>query len=113
MDQGDGAEGVSVVDYNHIVCVPGKFEDGSFHFGRSRINSSHTTSGAYLGSEMYTTTIGPVTNSGSTAANATINQQLYAEFGSHLKTTREVSANSIVPGYSNNLGGASNGASSL
>lgn len=38
---------------------------------------------------MHTTTIGAVVTAGSTETTATINQQLYAEFGSHLKTTRE------------------------
>ena len=37
---------------------------------------------------------------GSTASGATINQQLYAEFGSHLKTTRELVSKSInATGY--------------
>ena len=88
------------MNFNHITCVPGQFRSGAFHFGRSRMNSSHTTTGGYVGSEMYTTTIGEVASSGSTATTATINQQLYAEFGSHLKTSRELLSNAInASGY--------------
>ena len=89
------------INYNHITCVPGQFRGGSFHFGRSRMNPTNTTVGGYVGSEMYTTTIGEVASSGSTAATATINQQLYAEFGSHLKTSKELLSNAInASGYS-------------
>ena len=64
------------------------------------MNPTHTTVGGYAGSEMYTTTIGEVATEGSTEATATINQQLYAEFGSHLKTTRELVSKSInATGY--------------
>ena len=88
------------MNFNHITCVPGQFRSGSFHFGKSRMNPTHTTTGGYVGSEMYTTTIGEVVSSGSTATTATINQQLYAEFGSHLKTTREMLSNAInASGY--------------
>ena len=88
------------INYNHITCVPGQFRGGSFHFGRSRMNPTHTTAGGYVGSEMYTTTIGVVATEGSTEATATINQQLYAEFGTHLKTTRELLSNAInASGY--------------
>ena len=98
------------MNFNHITCVPGKFRDGSFHFGRSRMNPSHTAEGGYVGSEMYTTTIGEVVSSGSTATTATINQQLYAEFGSHLKTTRELLSTAInASGY--NRFGTNNGCS--
>ena len=49
---------------------------------------------------MYTTTIGEVATEGSTEATATINQQLYAEFGSHLKTSKEFLSNAInASGY--------------
>ena len=90
----------NVINFNHITCVPGQFRTGSFHFGRSRMNSTDTTTGGYLGSEMSTTTIGGIVTEGSTEATATINQQLYAEFGSHLKTTRELLSNSInASGY--------------
>lgn len=100
MGDGDGGGSVSVVDYHHLIMVPGKGFSGDQHFGRKRMNSSNSTANGYVGSEMHTATIGAVTSSGSTAANATINQQLFAEFGSHLKTTRELLTNSInATGY--------------
>lgn len=77
------------------VMVPGMGFGGTQHFGRSRMNPTNTTVGGYKGSEMNTTVIGEVATTGSTAAGATINQQLFAEFGSHLKTTRELITNSI------------------
>ena len=92
------------INYNHITCVPGQFRGGSFHFGRSRMNPTHTTVGGYVGSEMYTTTIGEVATEGSTEATATINQQLYAEFGSHLKTSKEFLSNAINASGHNRFG---------
>ena len=87
------------MNFNHITCVPGQFRSGTFHFGKSRMNPTHTTVGGYVGSEMYTT-IGEVATEGSTEATATINQQLYAEFGSHLKTSKEFLSNAInASGY--------------
>lgn len=83
------------LNYHHLVMIPGQGFGGTQHFGRSRMNPTNTTEGGYIGSEMYTTTIGEVATSGSTATTATINQQLYAEFGSHLKTTRELLTNAI------------------
>lgn len=98
------------MNFNHITCVPGQFRGGTFHFGRSRMNPTHTTVGGYVGSEMYTTTIGEVATEGSTEATATINQQLYAEFGTHLKTTRELLSKAInASGY--NRFGTNNGCS--
>lgn len=94
------------MDYNHLVMVPGKGETGSFHFGRKRMNSTNTTVGGYVASEMYTATLGEVVNAGSIASGATINQQLYAEFGSHLKTTRELLSNSIGASLTNRFGSA-------
>ena len=94
------------MDYNHLVMVPGKGETGSFHFGRKRMNSTNTTVGGYVASEMYTATLGEVVSTGSTAAGATINQQLYAEFGSHLKTTRELLSNSMGASLTNRFGSA-------
>lgn len=88
------------MNFNHITCVPGKFREGIFHFGLSRMNPGSTTAGGYVGSEMYTTTIGEIATEGSTEARATINQQLYAEFGSHLKTSRELLTTTInASGY--------------
>lgn len=98
-----------LINFNHIICVPGQFRSGRFHFGSSRMNPTNTTVGGYVGSEMYTT-IGEIVTEGSTEATATINQQLYAEFGSHLKTSKEILSNSInASGY--NRFGTNNGCS--
>lgn len=97
--------------YEHLVMVPGQGFGGTQHFGRSRMNPTNTTIGGYVGSEMHTETIGEVATSGSTESTASINQQLYAEFGSHLKTTRELLSTSIdASGYNRfgNAGGCSN-----
>lgn len=105
---GNGDTGIS---YEHLVMVPGNGFGGTQHFGRSRMNPTNTTVGGYVGSEMHTTTIGEVVSSGSTVTTATINQQLYAEFGSHLKTTRELLSNSLnSTGYNRfgEAGGCSN-----
>jgi hypothetical protein len=79
------------------------------------MNSTNTTVGGYVASEMHTTTIGAVVSAGSTATGATINQQLFAEFsGSHplkLKTTRELLTNQMTATLVNRLGSA-DGASS-
>lgn len=80
---------------NHLVMVPGKGFSGTQHFGRSRMNPTSTTVGGYKASEMNTTVLGAIATAGSTAADATINQQLYAEFGTHLKKTRELVSNGI------------------
>jgi hypothetical protein len=99
-DQGSG------INYHHLVMVPGQGFGGTQHFGRSRMNATNTTAGGYVGSEMNTTTIGAVASSGSTAADATINQQLYAEFGAHLKTIRALLSNSINTSGVNRYGTA-------
>lgn len=97
---------------NHLVMVPGKGFGGTQHFGRSRMNPTNTTVGGYKESEMNTTVLGAVATAGSTAADATINQQLYAEFGTHLKKTRELVTNKInatgINRYGSNIG-CSNG----
>lgn len=104
-DQGNG------VNYHHAVMVAGQGFGGTQHFGRSRMNATNTTEGGYKASEMNTLVLGEVTSTGSTAEGATINQQLYAEFGSHLKTTRESVSNAInATGY-NRYGGATGCAS--
>jgi len=102
------------INYHHLIMVPGKGLDSTEkqHFGQSRMNSGNDTTGGYAGCEMHTTTIGAVASSGSTASTATINQQLYAEFGSHLKTVRELVSNSInSSSYNNRMGGISPGCS--
>ena len=101
----NGDQGNSV-DYHHAVMVAGQGFGGIPHFGRSRMNATSTTEGGYKASEMNTLVLGEVTSTGSTAADATINQQLYAEFGSHLKTTRELVSNAVnATGY-NRFGSA-------
>lgn len=106
----NGGQG-SGVNYHHAVMVAGQGFGGTQHFGRSRMNATNTTEGGYKASEMNTLVLGEVTSTGSTAADATINQQLYAEFGSHLKTTRELVSNAInATGY-NRFGSATGCAS--
>lgn len=95
------------MQYHHLVMVPGQGFGGTQHFGRSRMNPSNTTAGGYVGSEMNTTVLGEVTSTGSTADGATINQQLYAEFGSHLKTTRELLSTAINASGNNRFGDTS------
>ena len=103
---------VNGVNYHHAVMVAGQGFGGTQHFGKSRMNATNTTEGGYKASEMNTLVLGEVTSTGSTAADATINQQLYAEFGSHLKTTRELVSESInATGY-NRFGSATGCASS-
>lgn len=107
---GDGDQG-NGVNYNHLVMIAGQGFGGTQHFGKARMNSTATTTGGYASTEMNTTTIGAVTSTGSTASGATINQQLYAEFGVHLKTTRELVTNAInATGY-NRFGSATGCAS--
>ena len=100
-----------IIDYHHAVMVPGQGFGGTQHFGRSRMNATNTTEGGYKSSEMNTLVLGEVTSTGSTAADATINQQLYAEFGSHLKTTRELVSNAINSTGYNRYGSATGCAS--
>ena len=108
MNNGDEGNGV---DYHHAVIVAGQGFGGTQHFGRSRMNATNTTEYGYKASEINTLVLGEVASTGSTAADATINQQLYAEFGSHLKTTRELVSNAInATGY-NRFGSATGCAS--
>ena len=100
------------MDYHHLVMVPGNGELGKQHFGRHAMNGSDTTEGGYKSSVMRTGVLGAVVSAGSTASGATINQQLYAEFGSHLKTTRELVSNTMnATGYNRfgSAGGCSSG----
>ncbi len=103
MQGGDNA----AITYHHLVMVPGQGFGGTQHFGRSRMNPTNDTTGGYTASEMHTTTLGAVAAAGSTAADATVNQQLYAEFGSHLKTTRELLSNAMDSARTNRLGQSS------
>ena len=108
MNNGDQGNGV---DYHHAVMVAGQGFGGTQHFGRSRMNATNTTEGGYKASEMNTLVLGDVVSTGSTAADATINQQLYAEFGSHLKTTREHVSSAMNPTGYNRYGSATGCAS--
>ena len=83
------------VNYHHAVMVPGQGFGGTQHFGRHAMNATNTTKGGYVASVMDQSVLGAVATEGSTAGGATINQQLYEEFGSHLKTTDEVLSTSI------------------
>lgn len=95
-----------IIDYHHLVMVPGQGFGGTQHFGRHAMNGSNTTVGGYAGSVMNTSVLGAVVSEGSTASGATINQQLYAEFGGHLKTTRELVSISINETGMNRFGSA-------
>lgn len=107
---GNGDQG-SGVNYHHAVMVPGQGFGGTQHFGRARMNAANDTTGGYKASEMNTLVLGELTSTGSTAADATINQQLYAEFGAHLKTTPELVTIAInATGY-NRFGSATGCAS--
>ena len=111
MGDGDGGGSVSVVNYHHLVMTAGQGFGGTQYFGRNRMNSSNVTTGGYVASELHTTVLGSVVSAGSTTSTATVNQQLYAEFGSHLKTTRELLSNAVDTARYNRFGQAS-GASS-
>ena len=108
MNRGD-----TCISYHHAIIVPGKGNDTSEkqHFGRARMHPTNETTSAYKYCEMNTTIIGDAVSTGSTASGATINQQLYAEFGGHLKTTRELVSKSLnASGYNRfgTAGGCSN-----
>ena len=108
MNNGDQGSGIT---YHHAVMVAGQGFGGTQHFGRARMNATNDTTGGYKASEMNTLTLGDVVSAGSTAADATINQQLYAEFGAHLKTTRELVSNAINAAGYNRFGSATGCAS--
>lgn len=97
-----------VISKHHLVMVPGQGFGGTQHFGRARMNATNTTEGGYKSSEMNAETIGAVASSGSTAATASINQQLFAEFGAHLQTTKELVSKSVNTSGVNRFGGGSN-----
>src|SRR5574344_1882770 len=103
MNNGDQGSGI---DYHHAVMVAGQGFGGTQHFGKSRMNATDTTEGGYKASEMNNLVLGNVVSAGSTAADATINQQLYAEFGAHLKTTRELVTKAINASGYNRFGSA-------
>ena len=104
---GNGATGIT---YPHIIMVPGKGFGGTQHFGRHAMHAS-TPHPGYVSSDMNQSVLGPVVTEGSIATGATINQQLYYIFGSHLKTIRSLLATSISSSLYNRFGSAG-GASS-
>ena len=97
-----------VISLHHLVMVPGQGFGGTQHFGCARMNAANDTTGGYKASEMNAETIGAPVSAGSTAATASINQQLYAEFGAHLQTTRELVSNTLKASGINRFGGGSN-----
>ena len=90
----------NAVSYNHLVMTAGQGVGGTQHFGRHQMNATNTTTGGYVGSVMNTAVLGDVVSSGSISTGATVNQQLYYIFGSHLKTTREILSNAVTDGKS-------------
>ena len=96
------------ISKHHLVMVPGQGFGGKQHFGRARMNAADDTTGGYKASEMNVETLGAVASSGSTEATASINQQLYAEFGAHLQTTKELVSNTLNASGINRFGGGSN-----
>ena len=96
----------NIVNYHHFVMIPGKGEQGKQHFGRHAMNPTNDTTNGYSGCQMRQSVLGSVVSAGSTASGATINQQLYAEFGSHLKTTRELISNAVNTNGVNRFGTA-------
>ena len=78
-------EDASYLTYNHIVVLPkNAFGFGSLYTSTSRENPDFT--GGYAGSNINQNLIGSVASTPD--IGGTINQQLLAEFGNHLKTIR-------------------------
>jgi len=65
----------------------------SNNFGSVAFDSNNSISGGYCGSTIYNEKIGLPATVGNTGG--TINEQLYAEFGSHLKTYNERLSTSV------------------
>lgn len=102
--------GDSEITYPHIIMVPGKGFGGTQHFGRHAMHAS-TPHPGYVSSDMNQSVLGPVVTEGSIATGATINQQLYYIFGSHLKTIKSLLATAMSSSLYNRFGSAG-GASS-
>ena len=77
------------INYNCAVMVAGKGFGGVQHFGIGPMDVKDTAIYGYKGSRMNTVIIGAVATEGNIDEGASINEQLYAEFGTHLKTTAE------------------------
>ena len=104
---GNGDSGIT---YPHLIMVPGKGFGGVQHFGRHAMHASNPHPG-YVSSDMNQSVLGPVVTEGSIATGATINQQLYYIFGSHLKTIKSLLATAMSSSLYNRFGSAE-GASS-
>ena len=104
---GNGDSGIT---YPHIIMVPGKGFGGTQHFGRHAMHSS-TPHPGYVSSDMNQSVLGPIVTEGSITTGATINQQLYYIFGSHLKTIKSLLATAMSSSLYNRFGSAG-GASS-
>lgn len=104
---GNGDSGIT---YPHIIMVPGKGFGGTQHFGRHAMHAS-TPHPGYVSSDMNQSVLGPVVTEGSIVSGATINQQLYYIFGSHLKTIESLLATAMSSSLYNRFGSAG-GASS-
>lgn len=104
---GNGETGIT---YRHIIMVPGKGFGGTQHFGRHAMHVS-TPHPGYVSSDMNQSVLGPVVTEGSIDTGATINQQLYYIFGSHLKTIESLLATAMSSSLYNRFGSAG-GASS-
>lgn len=87
------------VRFNHLTCCP------LTHFGDAKMNDTNTTVGGYVGSKMYTDILGSVATTGNTSG--TINEQLFAIFGSHLKTIKEILSTSLNASGYNRFGSSS------
>lgn len=104
---GNGDSGIT---YPHIIMVPGKGFGGTQHFGRHAMHT-YTPHPGYVSSDMNQSVLGPVVTEGSITTGATINQQLYYIFGSHLKTIKSLLATEMSSSLYNRFGSAG-GASS-
>ena len=104
---GNGDSGIT---YPHLIMVPGKGFGGTQHFGKHAMHASAPHPG-YVSSDMNQSVLGPVVTEGSIATGATINQQLYYIFGSHLKTNKSLLATAMRSSLYNRFGSAG-GASS-
>lgn len=104
---GNGDSGIT---YPHLIMVPGKGFGGTQHFGSHAMHAS-TPHPGYVSSDMNQSVLGPVVTEGSIATGATINQQLYYIFGSHLKTIKSILATAMSSSLYNRFGSAG-GASS-
>lgn len=71
---------------NHVVIVPDEY------LTLAQMNPTNTTVGGYVGSTMYTTTIGNIATESNTD---TVNGSLYGIFGEHLLVTKELLTLSI------------------